>query len=73
MIKYIYDRLSKRISKNPTLIDLIISSLDVHIFKNLIYSNRHTRKPASMVTHSVRLVMKAWKEDTSNVTEKMTV
>ena len=26
-----------------------------------------------MVTHSVRLVMKPWKEDISNGTEKMTV
>ena len=48
-------------------------SLDVQIFKNVIYFNRHTKKSASMVTHSVQLVVTPWKEDISNVTEKMTV
>ena len=42
-------------------------------FKNVIYSNRHTRKAVSMVMHNVQLVVKPWKEDISTSTEKMTV
>ena len=60
-------------------IKTVVSHLNVEKFigRTLFYkpnvSNRHTRKPASMVTHSVRLVVKPWKEDISNVTEKKTV
>ena len=35
--------------------------------------NRHTRKAARMVTNSVQLVVKPWKEGISNSTEKMIV
>ena len=41
--------------------------------KILVYFNRHTRKAASMVTHSVQPLVTLWKEDISNDTEKMTV